>query len=188
MTFVDPASCAGQVDWLAFLKKVLPVTDIFLPSLDEILFMTDREKYNQLFKKFGGQLVDGVSVQLIEEIGQRLIDFGAPIVAIKLGKHGFYLKTALRVPGKDKSWSNVSRFEPCFSVEVAGTTGAGDCSIAGFLSAFVNGASAGDAVMMAVAAGSASTESLNATDSVPSRAALRKRIQSGWPREPSKFC
>lgn len=188
MTFVDPASSAAQIDWIAFLKNVLPVTDIFLPSLDEILFMVDREKYDQLTAEFSGQLVDGVGVELIEEIGRKLIDFGVPVVGIKLGRHGYYLRTAADVPGKDERWSNVSCFEACFAAEVVGTTGAGDCSIAGFLSAFANGASAEETLTMAVAAGSASTESLNATDAIPGRDALRQRIQDGWVRDPSRFC
>lgn len=188
MTFVDPSSLAGQVDWRAFLKNVLPVTDIFLPSLDEILFMTDREKYDQLVTECDGRIIDGMDAAQIEQTAQKLIDYGVPVVVIKLGKNGLYLKTAGDVPGKDEGWNNVSCFEPCFSAEVVGTTGAGDCSIAGFLSATVNGASAKEAVTMAVAAGSASTESLNATDAVPTRTELQKRIREDWPRDPGRFC
>ena len=187
MTFVDPASEAGKVDWLAFLDNVLPVTDIFLPSLDEILFMVDREKYNQLVADFGENIIQGIDAPLVEQTAQRLIDLGVPVVVIKLGAHGLYLRTAASVPGRDSSWSNVSQFESCFSTHVVGTTGAGDCTIAGFLAAYVNDASPEEAMTSAVATGSFSTESLDAVSAVPCRSQLQTRIDSGWKRLPGKF-
>ena len=187
MTFVDPASEAGQVDWQSFLKNVLPSTDIFLPSLDEILFMVDREKYSQLVADFGENIIQGVDTELVEETAQRLIDLGAPVVVIKLGAHGLYLRTASSVPGRNASWSNVSRFDSCFCTHVVGTTGAGDCTIAGFLSAYVNDASPEEAMTTAVATGSFSTESLDAVSAVPHRSQLQVRIDAGWERLPGKF-
>ena len=187
MTFVDPSSEAGQVDWTAFLKNVLPSTDIFLPSLDEILFMVDREKYNQLVEEFGERIIDGVDAELVEKTAQTLIDWGVPVVVIKLGKDGLYLRTAAAVSGKDSSWNHVSRFEAAFTVKKAGTTGAGDCAIAGFLSAYVNGCSAAEAVRMASAAGSASVEALEAVGAVPHHEALQQRIRSGWARDVGRY-
>lgn len=35
----------GQVDWQPILKRALPHVDLFLPSLEEALYMTDREQY-----------------------------------------------------------------------------------------------------------------------------------------------
>jgi len=187
MTFVDPASEAGKVDWLAFLANVLPSTDIFLPSLDEILFMIDREKYNQLVVDFGENIIEGVDITLIENIAQRLIDLGAPVVVIKLGAHGLYLRTAESVPGREASWNNVNRFDACFCTDVVGTTGAGDCTIAGFLSAYINGASPEKAMTSAVATGSFSTESLDAVSAIPHQSQLQTRINAGWERLPGKF-
>ena len=42
------------------MVRVLPSTDIFLPSIDEILFMVDRAKYDQLVAEYGEDLVQGV--------------------------------------------------------------------------------------------------------------------------------
>lgn len=187
MTFVDPASESGKVDWLAFLSHVLPSTSIFLPSLDEILFMVDRKKYCQLAAEFGDRIIQGVDAPLVEKTAQRLIDLGAPVVVIKLGEHGLYLRTAAAVPGKDSSWSNISRYESRFAVKQAGTTGAGDCAIAGFLSAYMNGASAEEAIVMSVATGSTSTESLDAVSAIPHRSRIQARIDSGWEQVPGKF-
>lgn len=187
MTFVDPASGAGQVDWLAFLKNILPSTEIFLPSLDEILFMVDRGKYNQLVEEHGGDIIQGVDAKLVEETAQKLIDLGVPVVVIKLGEHGLYLRTADSVPGRSSDWCGVSRFKSCLLAAVAGTTGAGDCTIAGFLAAYANGASPEESVVTAVAAGSASTESRDAVGAIPHRSELQARIDSGWKKLPGKF-
>ena len=187
MTFVDPASEAGQVDWQAFLKNVLPTTDIFLPSIDEILFMIDRVKYDQLVADFDGNIIRGVDAEWVENTAQRLIDLGVPIVVIKLGAHGLYLRTAETVPDQESSWNNISRFDSCFCTEVVGTTGAGDCTIAGFLSAYVNGATPEEAMASAVATGSFSTESLDAVSAIPHQSQLQARINAGWERLPGKF-
>lgn len=187
MTFVDPSSEAGQVDWQALLKNVLSSTDVFLPSLDEILFMVDREKYNQLVTDFGENIVQGVDAEWVEKTAQKLIDLGVPVVVIKLGKDGLYLRTATSVPGRAAAWNNISRFQSCFSTSVVGTTGAGDCTIAGFLAAYVDGASPEESMISAVATGSASTESLDAVSTIPHRSQLQTRIDSGWKKLPGKF-
>ncbi len=149
--------------------------------------MVDREKYNQLVAKFGAKIIDGVDADLVENTAQNLIDLGVPVVVIKLGEHGLYLRTASTVPGKNSSWNNVSRFESCFNPNLAGTTGAGDCAIAGFLSAYMNGASAEEAIVMSVATGSISTESLDAVSAIPHRSQVLARVNSGWDRIPGKF-
>ena len=56
MAYPDPASEAGQVDWMALLERVLPYVDVFLPSLDEILFMLDRPRHNALSEASTGEL------------------------------------------------------------------------------------------------------------------------------------
>ncbi len=187
MTFIDPASEAGKVDWLAFLKNILPSTDLFLPSLDEILFMVDREKYNQLAADFGENIIQGVEADLIEKTAQKLIDLGSSVAVIKLGEHGLYLRTAESVPDRSASWSTISQFQSCFSTHVVGTTGSGDCTIAGFLAAYSAGVSPQAAMIAAVAAGSASTESLDAASAIPHRNQLQARIDAGWKKLSGKF-
>ncbi len=48
MTLPDPSSPGGQVDWAAILGRVLPYVDIFLPSIEELLFMLRRQTYDDL--------------------------------------------------------------------------------------------------------------------------------------------
>lgn len=187
MTCVDPNSEAGQVDWFQWLENVLPSVDLFLPSIDEILFMVNRPKYEDLSQKFPGDMLRGIDRTLVEETAQMLIDLGVSVVVIKLGNQGLYLRTSQTVPGRDATWSNVSLFMPCLETDVVGTTGAGDCTIAGFLAGFASGANPADAATFAVGTGAFSTESADATGAIPSRETVQKRIASGWAHLESKF-
>ena len=45
MSLPDPASVSGRVDWRSILERVLPYVDIFLPSIEEALYMVDRQKF-----------------------------------------------------------------------------------------------------------------------------------------------
>lgn len=48
MAHPDSNSESGGIAWLKLLKHTLPHVDIFLPSLEELLFMLDREQHNAL--------------------------------------------------------------------------------------------------------------------------------------------
>ena len=187
MVCVDPASEAGQVDWLAYLENVLPSTDIFLPSIDEILFMVDRAKYDQLVAEYGENLIQGVDANLVKKTASKLIDLGASVVVIKLGVHGLYMQTAESVPGQDDSWSNVSRFEATFCTDVVGTTGAGDSTIAGFLASYLRGVTPEQALVYALGVGSFCTEALDAVSGIPHWNELQARLDAGWEHLHGKF-
>ncbi len=53
MTFPDPGTPGGQADWRLILKRALPHVDIFLPSLEELLYMLHREQFDELVRCFG---------------------------------------------------------------------------------------------------------------------------------------
>ena len=48
MSLPDPQSPAGQVDWRDWLTHVLPTVDLYLPSIEETLFMLDRPRFDAL--------------------------------------------------------------------------------------------------------------------------------------------
>ena len=48
----DPESEAGRANWTRILERVLPYVDLFLPSLDEILFMIDRKTFDSLIGQY----------------------------------------------------------------------------------------------------------------------------------------
>jgi len=95
--FPDPSSEAGQADWHVILKNTLPHVDIFLPSVEEILFMLRRETYRELsHTAAGSDILALVTRSLLSDLGQELIAMGAKIVGLKLGDRGMYLRTGVR--------------------------------------------------------------------------------------------
>ncbi len=185
----DPNSEAGRLDWPALLKNVLPHVDIFAPSIDEILYMLDRSLFDAFAN--GALALNGA---LLHSISERLLDWGAAIVLLKLGDLGLYARTtgsAARLlglgtgrPRQVENWLDRELLTPCFQVKVAGTTGAGDCTIAGFLAGLLAGYSVEKTLITAVGVGACSVESADATSGVPSMETVQARMGAGWPRHP----
>jgi sugar/nucleoside kinase (ribokinase family) len=185
----DPDSEAGRLDWLAFLERVLPAVDLFAPSIDEILYMIDRPLYDALSKRGGADpFTEGIDGVILSRLGERLIGLGAAVVAIKIGSAGLYLRTSpdparlqpLVGAADAGSWAACEILSPCMKVTVKGTTGSGDCTIAGLLASFVHHLSPVQAVTGAVATGACSVEQADATSGVPSWKEVWRRIDSGW--------
>jgi len=51
MAMPDPESPAGKLDWRKFFKNVLPMVDIFVPSIEELLYMLNPEKFYKQTEK-----------------------------------------------------------------------------------------------------------------------------------------
>ncbi len=145
MAHVDSQSAAGQVDWRALLHECLPAVDLFLPSLDEVFFMLDRERFQATVERAGSAgLLAAVDGTLLGELADQLLTLGAAVVGLKLGEQGLYLRTTsdparLAPLGLKPVWLGRELLAPAFQVQVAGTTGAGDCAVAGFLAALLRG-------------------------------------------------
>lgn len=167
------------VNWQNWLATVLPWVDIFAPSLDEILQMLRPELAEQLrFTANGFNIAQYISLNQLDELATELLQLGPSIVLIKLGDRGLYLKTSQSISAKLISrsawqdhnwdtWTDVTFIEPCYDVEIVGTTGAGDCTIAGFLMGLLKGLSPQDTIQMATAVGAFSVQSLDATSNIP---------------------
>lgn len=187
----DPASPAGRADWRAILTRALPQVDIFEPSLEELLYMLDRPAYDRLLN---GQPPD--RAQLRRLTGE-LLALGAAVVTLKLGDQGLLLRTTsdaarleklARVLGLDAAcWRDRELLAPCFEVRVVGTTGSGDATIAGLLSALLRGDTPEAAVTAAVAVGACSIEQADATSGIPSWEQVHARIADGWARRPGSM-
>ena len=177
-----------EVDWPAWLARILPEVDIFLPSVEEALFMVDPSAFPALQEgDAAGPQVDG---PLLSRTAARLLKMGVAIVGLKLGDRGFYLRTAaetsrLKAIGGNliqdaTAWLNRELLTPCFQVEVAGTTGTGDSSIAGFLAGLLHGLGPQATLRAAAAAGACSAEQADATSGLPPWSELLERIRAGW--------
>jgi len=178
MAYPDPNSYSGKVDWQKVLKRVLPFVDIFLPSLDEILYML-RHKINK-----------ELSHDILYKISNELIDSGVGIVGLKLGDRGFYLRTSKDCSRFDEiiedvnRWSDREIYSPCYKVDVKGTTGSGDATIAGFLAAIINGLESKKVVNTAIGVGACSVEAVDACSGILDWNTLQNRIRSGWIKHP----
>jgi hypothetical protein len=81
-------------------------------------------------------------------------------------------------------WVDRELLAPCFQVSAAGTTGAGDCTIAGFLAAVLKGLPVEETLQSAVGVGAFNVEKADAVSGIPSWETLRRRIAVGWPQHP----
>ena len=185
MSYPDPATSAGTADWPRILRRVLPKVDIFMPSLDELLPLLDPGLLSA-----GAASPDATTLPAarISDLGQDLIRAGAGIVGIKCGPRGLYLRTApearLREVGilDPTPWADRELWSSVFEVEAAGTTGAGDATVAGFLHSVLLNDPPEAAITAAVAAGAMSVEAPDAVGGIKSWEETRRRISTGWRR------
>jgi sugar/nucleoside kinase (ribokinase family) len=195
MALPDPDSEAGQVDWATFLQRVLPCVDLFMPSIDELLFMLDHPLFEQIRASFGDAgLLEGVTGDLLARLAGQCLAWGAAVVGLKLGDQGLYLRTTSDsqrwgqagrgFTEAGPAWAGRELLAPCFQAQVVGTTGAGDATIAGLLTGLLRGVGPEAALAGAVAVGACSVEALDASSAVPSWEQVQQRVASGWARCP----
>ena len=193
MAFPDPSSEAGQADWRSILKSVLPHVDIFIPSVEEILFMMRRQTYEEMCATIGGpNILPLITPELLSDIAQELMEMGARIVGLKLGYRGLYLRTGNPLliklmgracPSNPDTWASRELWAPCFKIAVAGTTGSGDATIAGFLAALLRGLSIEESLRLAVAVGACSVEAVDALSGIRSWETTLARLAAGWEQQ-----
>jgi sugar/nucleoside kinase (ribokinase family) len=187
LSLPDPDSDSGRVDWEAFLAQVLPQVDIFVPSIEELAFMLDRPLFQRLSSRGGADPIGGgVLLGEVAELARRALDFGVRVVLIKLGARGAYLRTGSGGLRDGGGWMDRELYAPAFAVDrPAGTTGAGDAAIAGFLASIFKGIPADRALTMAVAVGGCCVEAPDATSGVGTWEETLARVQGGWRRVPA---
>ncbi len=187
----DPASDAGKADWRKILSGVLPWVDIFLPSIEELLWMLRRNTF-QAFTE-SGNFLDQVTPTLLSDLSDELLEMGVRILVIKLGERGMYLRSSNKTelvkigpaaPKNLDAWENQELWAPCFKVNVAGTTGSGDSTIAGFLAGLLRGLDLIQAVTMAVAVGACNVEAADALSGLRTWEEISARVSAGWQRLP----
>ena len=187
MCMPDPTGFSGSVDWPKILRSVLPYVDIYLPSLDETLFMLGPR---------GGPEPENLAAgpgmpDLLAEVSATLLAMGPSIVGMKLGEMGLYLRTAsegaLQHLGRARPldfclWADREIWSPCFRVNVVGTTGSGDATIAGFLAAYLRGKAPEDCVTLACAVGACNVEAADALSGLRTWNQTLDRMDAGWAR------
>ena len=183
---------AARTDWRKLLSRTLPYVDVFLPSIEEIAFMLRPERYEALRKEAGHRdLIPFIPVELVREVADDMLALGAKIAVIKMGERGLYMKTACadvagRLPAAvfpdAAAWANRELWAPCYEANVVGTTGSGDCTIAGFIAAALQGRRPEQTLNFAVAVGACSVEARDATSAIVPWAQVTARVDAGWRR------
>jgi sugar/nucleoside kinase (ribokinase family) len=165
LSLPDSDSPAGKADWRSILARVLPHVNIFVPSIEEILFMLEPHLYGRLVRRLRGRdLVDLVPPEVVERLADRILAAGVKVLLIKLGHRGAYVRTgdvstlssSLAVAIPVANWSHRSLWVAPYPVNrrrVQNASGAGDCAVAGFLTALISGAAIERAGQYAMLAG-----------------------------------
>lgn len=182
---------ASKANWKVILQKTLPYVDVFLPSLEEILFMIKPLEYNFWMERMEKKnFYDSDDWGMIEGLLRDLLDMGVKVAGIKLGKMGMMIMTAEQEKFEkigrikdalDDSWYGKELLEvPYLPEKFYSTSGTGDAAICGFLTAMLFGEKLEDALKLASATAATRIESQNGINDVPVRDEIEKRIQNKW--------
>ena len=184
MSLPDPQSPSGRIDWESFLAQVLPGVDLFVPSIEEFLYMVDRPSFDRLASRGGGEaILRQISLRETRLLSEKAISAGASAILVKMGDRGAYLRTSRKGIRGLAGWSDRELSTAVFKVpEVGGTTGSGDATIAGFLASVSKGLGPEEALTMAVAVGACCVEAPDATSGIRPWSETEKRVKEGWPR------
>jgi sugar/nucleoside kinase (ribokinase family) len=161
----DSDSESGRINWPEIMQKVLPYTDIFVPSLEELLMIMEPMIYTEIVSSAGStDIINQVPIDTIRKIGKKVIDSGVKILMIKAGHRGAYLLTGDVSSVNEKArlglstglwnhselWCNVYKADP---VKLKNSSGTGDVAVAAFLTAILNGENPDLSVKYATLAG-----------------------------------
>lgn len=183
MSLPDPLSAAGAVDWKGIIRRVIPYIDVFVPSIEEALFMLRRETFEQERKWH-----EYITTDYLQDLANELLGMGrSAVVGFKLGEYGVFLKsggdqnlqglTRLGVVGIK---ANESIYHPTFAVNVVGTTGAGDSAYAALLVALTRGIDLEGCSRWMNAVGACNVEAADSNSSIRTWEDTAQRIASGW--------
>ena len=163
MTLPDHAAPAGKADWQAILSAVLPLVDIFVPSIEELLFMLEPQLYSNIAGRAdNGDMIEAIPPEEYERLSKKVLDMGVKVLLIKAGHRGAYLRTGNLAELNssvlclsDRTGCPQGAWIPPLLVDAErfrNASGAGDCAVAGFLTALLKDESimtAGRFAMMA---------------------------------------
>lgn len=195
MSAVDENTKAGKADWNGILKKTLPYVDFFLPSVEEICYMLDKEKYDALQSRSnGGDITEILSIEEdVVPLAEKILAMGCKFAMIKCGAKGFYYQTKdadafaelEEISGLDfSSFAGKSGFEKSYVPKaVISGTGAGDTTIAAFLTAMTAGYPLERCLQLAAGTGASCVEAIDSLSGLKSFEELIEKIDAGWAKQ-----
>ena len=192
MTSVDPNSPAGKADWKAILEGVLPYVDFFVPSVEELCYMLDSARYEEWQERaVGKDITEVLDLEKdIKPLADKCMAMGAKVLLIKCGAPGIYYRTAgteaLQQVGAGielnvVDWAEKEGFEKSYEPEkILSGTGAGDTSIAAFLTSVLEGYSLEECMQLATATGACCVAAYDALSGLKPLCELQEKIAAGW--------
>lgn len=196
MAAISPGSDAAAADWDAILRRAIPLTDLFMPSAEELCFMLEPERLTEWQQRATGRdIAETLDMERdIRPLADKCMRYGAGVLVVKCGVAGLYCRTAgeerlsfLRGLSDEcdvSEWADFEGHERCFKpTKALSATGAGDTSIAAFLAAVLRGFSPQRALRLAAAEGACCVEAYDSLSSLLSLDALEARINAGWERQ-----
>ena len=189
VTAVDPESETADIDWNKRLSEVLPYVDFFMPSIEELCFMLDREKYYEMQKRGSDDVCMYLSLsEDVIPMAEKVLNLGCKGVLIKCGAAGLFLMTAdssrmeeLSEKISVEEWADKKIFQNSYVPDrILSGTGAGDTSIAAFIYGMCNEMSPEDTLKIAAGTGASCITEYDTLSGLLSIEALKNKIQNGW--------
>lgn len=189
VTAVDPESETADIDWNKRLSEVLPFVDFFVPSIEELCFMLDRDKYEEMQRRGSDDVC--LYLSLSEDVipmAEKVLKLGCKGVLIKCGAAGLFLMTAdsrrmeeLSDKISVEKWADKKIFQNSYVPDrILSGTGAGDTSIAAFIYGLCNEMSPEDTLKIAAGTGAACITEYDTLSGLLPIEALKNKIQNGW--------
>ncbi|MEY8354968.1 carbohydrate kinase family protein [Lachnospiraceae bacterium 54-53] len=188
---VDPDSEAAGCDWKRILASALPYVDFFVPSIEELGYVLDRDLYDKWQEKAGGDDITSILSlsEDVEVLAGRALALGTKAVLLKCGAAGMYLKTApdhvfAEATPLKRNWGGISHFQNSFVPDrILSATGAGDTSIGAFLKAMLDGLEPLECLELAAATGASCVTAYDAVSGLLPFDALKEKIRNGWKQQ-----
>jgi len=189
---VDPGSEAGKADWGKIIRRLVPLTDFFVPSAEELCYMIDRERFETWQKRADGRDITEIldPDRDIRPLADMCMDMGCRILLLKCGAAGLYYRTGSAAVLSDiperlgldiNAWADKEGFEESYEPDrILSGTGAGDTCIAAFLMSMLEGDAPSECIRLAAATGACCVSSYDALSGLKPLDELRDRIKNGW--------
>lgn len=189
---IEPGSEADGADWGRILENVIPYVDFLVPSVEELCYMLDQDRLSQWQERAKGRdITEILDIETdVKPLADQCMGLGAKILLIKCGASGIYYQTSSRQTLEKigekleldvSRWADLRGFEKSYVPDrVLSGTGAGDTSIAAFLTAVLAGYSPEMTLHLAAAAGASCVAAYDALSGLKPFAELEQRIRDGW--------
>jgi sugar/nucleoside kinase (ribokinase family) len=147
------------------------------------------EEYTRISRTMkGGDIIDAIDRQHYHALAEQILGMGTKILLIKAGHQGAYLATGnvtslnstARMNLSLEQWNSRQVWCEPFPVEpgrVRNTCGAGDCAVAAFLTAILNGENPNNAGKYAMLAGRNNLYSPDSVQQLQDWSAMKRQIE-----------